>query len=82
MTRFLAPLLIGLAATPSLAAERRFTITSFDRIRMEAPFDVVLTAFSPHMHVRGKAARYEYDVTDPKTKKTETKETKETKSSS
>ncbi len=38
------------------------------------PFDTVLTAFSPHMHVRGKAARYEYDLIDPKTKKvTETK---------
>lgn len=31
--------------------------------------DAVLTAFSPHMHVRGKAARYEYDVVDPKTNK-------------
>lgn len=28
--------------------------------------DVVLTAFSPHMHVRGKAARYEAVTTDPK----------------
>jgi peroxiredoxin len=29
--------------------------------------DVVITAFSPHMHVRGKAARYEAITTDPKT---------------
>lgn len=56
MTRFLAPLLIVLAATPSLAAERRFTITSFDRIRMEAPFDVVLaTNKSPNAKAEGPA---------------------------
>lgn len=42
--------------------------------QMTLPIEVVLTAFSPHMHVRGKAARYEYDVIDPETKKvTETK---------
>lgn len=36
---------------------------------MKLPADVTLTAFSPHMHLRGQAARYEYDVIDPKTKK-------------
>lgn len=45
-----------------------------EKAEFKLPFDVVLTAFSPHMHVRGKAARYEYDLVDPKTKKvTETK---------
>lgn len=29
--------------------------------------DAVITAFSPHMHVRGKAARYEAVTADPKT---------------
>lgn len=58
MTRFLALLLLGLAAaTPSQAAERRFTITSFDRIRMEAPFDVMLsTNKSPNAKAEGPAA--------------------------
>ncbi|MCU0702956.1 MAG: redoxin family protein [Fimbriiglobus sp.] len=44
-----------------------------ESVELRLPFDVVLTAFSPHMHVRGKAARYECDVTDPKTKQIETK---------
>ncbi|UUR07403.1 head GIN domain-containing protein [Sphingomonas glaciei] len=43
MTRLLALLLLTALAAPAGAAERRFTIISFDRIRMEAPFDVVLT---------------------------------------
>ena len=38
------------------------------------PMDVTLTALSPHMHLRGQAARFEYDVVDRKTGKvTETK---------
>ncbi len=41
---------------------------------LKLPAEVTLTAFSPHMHLRGKAARFEYDVIDPKTKQvTETK---------
>jgi thiol-disulfide isomerase/thioredoxin len=45
-----------------------------EQFEFKLPMDVTLTAFSPHMHLRGKAARYEYDVIDPKTKKvTETK---------
>lgn len=43
MTRLLALLLLAALAAPAGAAERRFTIVSFDRIRMEGPFDVVLT---------------------------------------
>lgn len=40
-----------------------------EEFEFKLPLDVTLTAFSPHMHLRGKAARYEYDVLDPKTKK-------------
>jgi hypothetical protein len=44
MNRVLAPFLLAVAtAVPAQAAERRFTVISFDRIRMEAPFDVSLT---------------------------------------
>jgi thiol-disulfide isomerase/thioredoxin len=39
-----------------------------EEFEFKLPLDVTLTAFSPHMHLRGKAARYEYDVLDPKTK--------------
>ena len=46
MTRFLALLLLALA-TPAAAAPRNFTVTSFDRIRMEAPFDVTLVTNKP-----------------------------------
>ena len=42
MTRFLALLMLALAS-PTVAAPRNFTITSFDRIRMEAPFEVSVT---------------------------------------
>lgn len=45
MIRF-APLLL-LAATPALAAERGFAITSFERIRVEGPFDVRLATGQP-----------------------------------
>jgi hypothetical protein len=43
MTRFLALFFLA-AATPvaAEAARRNFSVTSFDRIRMEAPFDVTL----------------------------------------
>lgn len=45
-----------------------------ESFEFKLPMEVTLTAFSPHMHLRGKAARFEYDVTNPKTKKvTETK---------
>lgn len=40
-----------------------------EEFEFKLPMDVTLTTFSPHMHLRGKAARYEYDVIDPKTKK-------------
>jgi mono/diheme cytochrome c family protein len=44
------------------------------KFEFKLPMEVTLTAFSPHMHLRGQAARYEYDVIDPKTKRvTDTK---------
>lgn len=48
MIRFLALLLLAVAA-PLHAADgkRNFTITSFDRIRVEAPFDVSVTTGKP-----------------------------------
>ncbi len=57
MTRFLALLLLAVTATPSHAAERRFSIQSFDRIRMEAPFDITLsTNKSPTAKAEGAVA--------------------------
>lgn len=57
MIRLLALLLLAAAATASHAAERRFTITSFDRIRVEAPFDVILaTGKTPSAKAEGSVA--------------------------
>jgi hypothetical protein len=57
MNRILALLLLAAAATPSHAAERRFSLPSFDRIRMEAPFDVALsTNKSPSASAEGSVA--------------------------
>jgi hypothetical protein len=57
MNRILALLLLALAAVPAQAAERRFTIISFDRVRMEAPFDVsVTTGKAPSAKAEGSVA--------------------------
>lgn len=58
MTRFLALALLSLAAPLSAApTSRNFTITSFDRIRMEAPFDVTLaTRKAPFARAEGSPA--------------------------
>ena len=57
MRRLLAAILIAAAAAPSPAAERRFTITSFDRIRLDGPFSVtVKTTVAPFAMARGRAA--------------------------
>lgn len=40
-------LAIGLAAAPAAAADRGFTITSFDRIRVEGPFVVTVATGRP-----------------------------------
>lgn len=37
----------GLSAAPAEASERRFTVTGFDRIQVEGPFDVTLTTGRP-----------------------------------
>ncbi len=42
MIRILLPLLVLLAAAPATAAERRYTITDFDRVQVEGPFKVTL----------------------------------------
>jgi hypothetical protein len=56
MIRLFAPLLLA-AAAPAMAAPRSFTITSFDRLRMEAPFDVSLaTGRPPSARAEGSAA--------------------------
>jgi uncharacterized Zn-binding protein involved in type VI secretion len=56
VTRFLALLLLALA-TPALAAPRSFPVISFDRIKMEAPFDVVVaTGKSPSAKAEGPVA--------------------------
>jgi hypothetical protein len=57
MNRILALLLLAFAAGPAQAAERRFTIISFDRVRMEAPFDVsVTTGKAPSAKAEGSVA--------------------------
>nr|WP_314441832.1 DUF2807 domain-containing protein [uncultured Sphingomonas sp.] len=57
MIRFLALLLLAAGVVPAHAAERRFTVTSFDRIRVEAPFDVSLaTGKAPSARAEGSNA--------------------------
>jgi len=43
MIRALLALALFVVAAPAVAADRSFTVTSFDRIRVEGPFDVRLT---------------------------------------
>jgi len=43
MLRFLPGLALCALALPAGAADRSFTVTSFDRVRVEGPFDVRLT---------------------------------------
>lgn len=53
----LAALLIGGSAAPAPAAERSFSITGFDRIRVEGPFRVKLTTgVAPFARASGSAA--------------------------
>lgn len=55
--RLLLAALIAAAAAPGAAADRRFTITSFDRIRLDGPFAVSLkTNNSPYATARGTSA--------------------------
>jgi hypothetical protein len=43
MSRFLLGLVLVATALPAAAADRSYTVTSFDRVRVEGPFDVRLT---------------------------------------
>lgn len=43
MTRIVPLAVLALLASPAAAAERRYTITDFDRIQVEGPFEVTLT---------------------------------------
>lgn len=58
MIRHLAPLLLAfLFAAPASALPRSFTVTSFDRIRVEAPYTVTLaTGRAPFAKAEGSAA--------------------------
>lgn len=50
MKRIMLPATLAaaaLAAAPASAAERRFTVTSFDRIHVEGPYEVVLATGRP-----------------------------------
>lgn len=53
MFRIIAAALLGLAA-PANAADRRFAVGSFDRVRVDGPFDVrITTGASPRASVSG-----------------------------
>jgi hypothetical protein len=43
MSRFLLGLALAMLAFPAAAADRSYVVTSFDRVRVEGPFDVRLT---------------------------------------
>jgi hypothetical protein len=43
MIRIISAALLALLASPAAAAERRYTVTDFDRIHVEGPFQVALT---------------------------------------
>ncbi len=47
MTRILLPALAILFVVPAHAAERRYTVTDFDRIRVEGPFVVTMVTGKP-----------------------------------
>lgn len=48
MTRIMtAALLAAIAASPAAAADRRFTVTDFDRVQIDGPFEVTLATGKP-----------------------------------
>jgi hypothetical protein len=57
MNRIIPPLLVALAAlaaAPAAAAERTYSVTDFDRIQVEGPFEVVLaTGLSSKVRASG-----------------------------
>jgi len=55
--RLALALLLAALASPAPAAERNFTVTSFDRVRVDGPFKVSLrTGTSPFARVKGSQA--------------------------
>jgi hypothetical protein len=55
--RFFLPILIAATAVPAQAANRSFTITSFDRVRVEGPYRVSLaTNRAPFARASGSSA--------------------------
>lgn len=60
MKRFMLALAALAASAPGLAAERRYTVTDFDRILVEGPFEVsVATGKAPAALVTGSAQAIE-----------------------
>lgn len=54
MTRWLAPLLAVIAASPAWAAERTVTLGSFEKVRVDGPFEVrIVTGASPGVKLSG-----------------------------
>lgn len=43
MTRIMLAAFLALSAAPASAAERRYTVTDFDRIQVDGPFQIALT---------------------------------------
>lgn len=60
MKRIMPFLLLAAAAAPAFAAERRFTLSDFDRIQVEGPYEVVVaTGKAPSALASGSAAAVE-----------------------
>ena len=54
MTRWLVPLLAVIAASPVWAAERTVTLSSFEKLRVDGPFEVrIVTGASPGVKLSG-----------------------------
>ncbi len=47
MTRIMLAAFLALSAAPASAAERRYTVTDYDRIQVDGPFQVALTTGRP-----------------------------------
>lgn len=53
MNRFLAALMLFLFATPAVAADRVFSVGSFERLRVDGPFEVQVAIGSPGARASG-----------------------------
>ncbi len=55
--RWLAPIALLLAASPALAAERTYSVGSYDRLRVDGPFEVhIVAGGSPRASAKGSDA--------------------------